>query len=231
MAKRILPAADEVNPEDLIPIAERLQRHLHVQITKGGTFDTALEFSKTAREFHSLAKKLIQLREIGTNKLAILSAAVNAIELAMDKDPLEISSRGFKPVVSTGGATELEGGKEARESLQDILSKLPTNLTSCQQDQKAAAAEGQEKAEAEPKIRRCWKKAMHQYLYAIKENPACTTYRDAYEWIGGHDDKDQLLCFATWETYVRKRLKAAGLSKNSPRQGRTGRSVVGSEDL
>jgi hypothetical protein len=76
-------------------------------------------------------------------------------------------------------------------------------------------------------------KALSQYCDAIRRCPELQreTVRAVYDWIAEHNDGDRLLSFATWERYLRTARKVTGTGKNTPRRGRTGRSIVGPDEI
>jgi hypothetical protein len=76
-------------------------------------------------------------------------------------------------------------------------------------------------------------KAMGQYLDAVRKCPHLKgdTDQAVYDWVAEHSDGDPLPPFATWSRYLRGARQATGTGKNTSRSGRTGRSVVGPDDI
>ncbi len=76
-------------------------------------------------------------------------------------------------------------------------------------------------------------KAMSQFVDAVSKCPALNgaTDREVYDWIDEHSDGDPLPNFDTWSRYLRDAREAAGISKNTPRSERTGRSIVRLDEI
>ncbi len=76
-------------------------------------------------------------------------------------------------------------------------------------------------------------KAMSQYLDALSKCPTLEgeTDQTVYTWLKEHSDGDALQSFAVWSRYVREARRAAGTSKNTPRSGRKGRSIVRPDEI
>jgi hypothetical protein len=76
-------------------------------------------------------------------------------------------------------------------------------------------------------------KVLNQYRDALSKCPALNEAidQDVYDWLKEHSDDDPLPSFANWSRYLREARKATGTNKNTPRSGRTGRSVVRSDEI
>lgn len=75
-------------------------------------------------------------------------------------------------------------------------------------------------------------KAYQSYQYAIEKNPDFAGKKDkeVYTWLKNNGIDDYTLpAFETWQRYVREGRKHYGTSKNTPRAGRTGRSIITSQ--
>ena len=74
--------------------------------------------------------------------------------------------------------------------------------------------------------------SMYEVAAQQLENP---TDQEAYNWIKdqlkGEGVDHKLLRFGTWSRYLRDARNYLGTSKNTPRSGRTGRSIVSEKDI
>jgi hypothetical protein len=80
-----------------------------------------------------------------------------------------------------------------------------------------------------------YEKAYQSYCMAIDKNPDLTDKqdKDIYDWLNREHDEVlpdyELPAFETWQRYLREGRKHYGTSKNTPRAGRTGRSIITSQ--
>lgn len=87
---------------------------------------------------------------------------------------------------------------------------------------------------APTRLRPSEEKAYQSFEYAVSRmHPPPETDREAYNWLCEHFDQQDyhLPDFETWERYVRAGRKHHGTQKNTPRQRRTGHSVVRKSQL
>jgi len=73
--------------------------------------------------------------------------------------------------------------------------------------------------------------AYQSFVFAESEIGKCTD-REAYEWLQEEGPEEyELPAFDTWKRYVRIGRKHHGTQKNTSRKGRTGRSVIKSNEI
>lgn len=98
---------------------------------------------------------------------------------------------------------------------------------------RASSTTGQAEGSSVESLPPSRRKALSQYRDALSR---CSTLngapdREVYEWLQEHWDGDPLLTFATWSRYLREARNATGTSKNAPRAGRDGRSIVRPDEI
>lgn len=90
-------------------------------------------------------------------------------------------------------------------------------------------------ADDAPELKECEVRAGEQWEAArgVLENESAerVTRRMAWERVKEDDTDHSLPAFETWNKYVRTYLRAQSKQTNSPRAGRTGRSIVKSDEL
>jgi hypothetical protein len=80
----------------------------------------------------------------------------------------------------------------------------------------------------------CRKKAYSQYLWALEQNSELkgATDRQVYAWLEQKLESDERLpSLNSWLRYVRDARRAMGTNKHTSRAGRSGRSIVRSEQI
>ena len=81
-------------------------------------------------------------------------------------------------------------------------------------------------ADRRPTLALSYLRAYQQYQMAEK-SLGDTTDRQAYDWLKERvEETERLPDFNTWTRYLRTARKFYGTQKNTPRGGRTGRSIV-----
>ena len=74
--------------------------------------------------------------------------------------------------------------------------------------------------------------AYRSFQLAAGNSGGSLTNREAYAWLQEHGlDDYSLPKYETWERYVRSGRSHYGTQKNTPRAGRTGRSIVAAEQI
>lgn len=69
-------------------------------------------------------------------------------------------------------------------------------------------------------------RALEQYQEAIRRDPAISTDEQAYAWVKEHRDDSTPPKFDSWRRKLSAARNKLGLRKNTPRAGRTSRSIV-----
>jgi hypothetical protein len=127
------------------------------------------------------------------------------------------------------GQVVLAGIKAELSILSQARKAKPTALISTN-DSDAQTGPTSSKPKGELKLSPCYLKALGGYKRAVDVLGDCED-REAYDWLKEHDEDRSLPNFATWARYLREARKRLGLPKNTPRYGRTGRSIVRPDEL
>lgn len=78
-----------------------------------------------------------------------------------------------------------------------------------------------------------YERALRQYESVVEVLGPKITDDEAYRWLGSHMEPGDppMPARDTWLRYLREARKFYGIQKNSPRAGRTGRSIVSEHDI
>lgn len=78
-----------------------------------------------------------------------------------------------------------------------------------------------------------YERALRQYERVVEVLGPKITDEQGYQWLGSHMEPGdpQMPVLDTWLRYLRAARKFYGVQKNSPRAGRTGRSIVSVHDI
>jgi hypothetical protein len=129
-----------------------------------------------------------------------------------------------KPEAETPAEKEQDALAAAKADLKPLLKNVETQAN----NRKTGKAGDKTQATPAPAI----EKAYQSYQYAIEKNPDFAGKKDkeVHTWLKNNGIDDYTLpAFETWQRYVRKGRKHYGTSKNTPRAGRTGRSIITSQ--
>ncbi len=152
----------------------------------------------------------------------------------------------IRPLISTGQNLSLGSvveyiqlakwnPAEVDREYSRVLSLLTHEATQAQ-EKLSAATETKQAASGDNAggkvLKPIYEKAYQSYCMAIDKNPDFTDKqdKDIYDWLNREHDEVlpdyELPAFETWQRYLREGRKHYSTSKNTPRAGRTGRSII-----
>ena len=116
---------------------------------------------------------------------------------------------------------------QLRDHVADLMDTLGESVASTPVDESLDAIE-----DSMQRPPRRIELAYQSFQGAERDTSRSLTNREAYEWLQEHGpDGYSLPAFETWSRYVRGGQRHYGTQKNTPRAGRTGRSIVPAEQL
>lgn len=121
-------------------------------------------------------------------------------------------------------------------TLAEFVERVRSSVSS-QSDGKTQTPKEEPSKVKPSKLKPCHQLAYSQYVQVIKDRPelATATEQQVYnyykEYLYDRQEDGELPIFSSWSKYVRTARNAMGESKNTPRSGREGRSIIRQRDM